>query len=56
VACASAFTRADGEIVVMKLGMNMGVVQNPVKIERSSDAMRGELAGMQMTAPDVAVV
>lgn len=52
-----AFTCADGEIVVMKLGMSMGVVQNPVKIERSSaDAVRGELAGMQMTAPDVGVV
>ena len=52
-----AFTCADGEIVVMKLGMSMGVVQNPVKIERSSaDAVRGELAGMQMTAPDVAAL
>lgn len=52
-----AFSCADGEIVVMKLGMSMGVVQNPVKIERSSvDAVRGELAGMQMTAPDVATV
>jgi hypothetical protein len=52
-----AFTCADGEIVVMKLGMSMGVVQNPVKIERSSaDAVRGELAGIQMTAPDVAAV
>jgi hypothetical protein len=52
-----AFTCADGEIVVMKLGMSMGVVQNPVKIERSSaDAVRGELGGMQMTAPDVGVV
>jgi len=52
-----AFTCADGEIVVMKLSMSMGVLQNPVKIERSSsDAVRGELAGMQMTAPDVAVV
>jgi len=49
-----AFSCADGEIVVMKLSMSMGVVQNPVKIERSSaDAVRGELAGMQMTAPDV---
>ncbi|MFZ2032100.1 MAG: hypothetical protein WAU68_17445 [Vitreimonas sp.] len=51
------FTCADGEIVVMKLGMGMGVVQNPVKIERSSaDAVRSELAGMQMTAPDVATI
>ncbi|MBS0384590.1 MAG: hypothetical protein JSS00_04490, partial [Proteobacteria bacterium] len=31
-----AFSCADGEIVVMKLGMSMGVVQNPVRIERSS--------------------
>ena len=52
-----AFTCADGEIVVMKLSMSMGVVQNPAKIERSSaDAVRGELAGMQMTAPDLAAV
>ena len=52
-----AFTCADGAIVVLKLSMNMGVLQNPVKIERSSvDAVRGELAGMQMTAPDVAAV
>jgi hypothetical protein len=52
-----AFTCADGEIVVMKLAMSMGVLQNPVKIERSNaDAVRGELAGMQMTAPDVGVV
>ncbi|MBI3439903.1 MAG: hypothetical protein HY054_14850 [Proteobacteria bacterium] len=52
-----AFTCADSEIVVMKLSMGMGVVQNPLKIERSSaDAVRGELAGMQMTAPDVAAV
>jgi hypothetical protein len=52
-----AFTCADGEIVVMKLGMSMGVLQNPVKVERSSvDAMRRELAGMQMTAPDVAAM
>jgi len=52
-----AFTCGDGEIVVVKLSMGMGIVQNPVKIERSSaDAVRAELAGMQMTAPDVAVV
>jgi hypothetical protein len=52
-----AFTCADGEMVVMKLSMGMGVLQNPVKIERSSaDAVRGELAGMQMTAPDVAAI
>ena len=49
-----AFTCADGEIVVMKLSMGMGVLKNPVGIERSSvDAVRAELAGMQMTAPDV---
>lgn len=49
-----AFTCADGEIVVMKLSMSMGVVKNPIGIERSSaDAVGGELAGMQMTAPDV---
>ena len=41
----------------MKLAMSIGVLKNPVKIERASaDAVRGELAGMQMTAPDVAVI
>jgi len=52
-----AFTCAEGEIVVMKLAMSMGVLKNPVSIERSSsDAVRGELSGMQMTAPDVAAI
>jgi len=52
-----AFSCAEGEIVVMKLAMSMGVLKNPVSIERSSaDAVRGELAGMQMTAPDVAAI
>ena len=48
----------EGEIVVMRLSMSVGVLQNPVKIERGSytDALRGELAGMQMTAPDVRAV
>ncbi len=52
-----AFDCAAGDIVVIKLGMNMGVLQNPVQVERVTlDSVRGELAGMQMTAPDVAVV
>ena len=53
-----AFSCADGEIVVMKLAMSMGVLKNPVKIERSSaDASaRAELSGMQMTAADVAAI
>ncbi len=52
-----AFSCADGEIVVMKLSMSMGLVQNPLKIERSSaEAVRGEIARMQMTAPDLAAI
>lgn len=52
-----AFGCADGEIVVLKLGMSMGVLQNPVKIERSSAAaVRGELSRMQMTAADVTAI
>jgi hypothetical protein len=46
VARVSAIACADGEIVVMKLRMSMGVVQNPVKIERSSaDAVRWRECG-----------
>jgi hypothetical protein len=49
-----AFECAAGDIVVMKLGMSMGVLQNPVQIEPVNlEAMRGELGRMHMTAPDV---
>ncbi len=52
-----AFDCAAGDIVVIKLGMNMGVLQNPVQVERVRlEAVRGELARMQMTAPDVALL
>jgi hypothetical protein len=52
-----AFECAAGDIVVMKLSMGIGALKNPVSIERSSaDAVRAQLVGMQMTAPDVGVV
>ena len=49
-----AFEAGAGDIVVIKLGLDMGLVRNGVRVERVAlDGVRADLTNMAMTAPDV---